>query len=69
MEFSFEDRLSGRRVTTGEVPASVGAHATHLIHFQNIGPGPFTSPLAVGGEFWDLTEQLQKYHAGVPGVC
>lgn len=47
-------------------PAGVGAAAIHPIHFHNVGPGLSASPIAVGGDFWDLPGQVQKYHAGVP---
>lgn len=51
-------------------PAGVSVSTTHLIPLPNNGPPRlFTLPLDVGGEFWDLTEQVPKYHAGVPGVC
>lgn len=68
MEFPFGDRLSGRKGTMRWL-AGIGADATHPIHFQNVGPDLSVWPLAVGSEFWDLTGQLEKYHAGVPRVC
>ena len=45
-------------------PAGAGPDGSHPIHLQNISPGISTLPLAVGGEFQDLTEQVQTYWFG-----
>lgn len=63
---SISDRLLGRRVTTGKVVCRCkSTNITHPICFQKVGPDLSTLPLAVEGEFWYLTRQLE-YHGGTP---